>query len=97
MEKLIQISAGQGPAECGWVVAQVLKLFIEDIKKADLDYSVIQREKGSQNGTVQSVIVGISGKNLSVFLNPWLGTIQWIGTSSLRKNHKRKNWFICRL
>ena len=25
MKKLVQISAGQGPAECTWVVAQVLK------------------------------------------------------------------------
>jgi peptide chain release factor len=25
MEKIIQITAGRGPAECTWVVAQVLK------------------------------------------------------------------------
>ena len=27
-------------------------------------------------------------------IQPWLGTIQWIGQSPFRKNHKRKNWFI---
>ena len=27
-------------------------------------------------------------------MNPWIGTIQWIGTSTFRKYNKRKNWFI---
>jgi peptide chain release factor len=30
MEKIIQITSGRGPAECSWVVAQVLKTFIEE-------------------------------------------------------------------
>ncbi|MCL4132583.1 UNVERIFIED_CONTAM: hypothetical protein GTU68_008889 [Idotea baltica] len=36
----------------------------------------------------------LKGKQLDTFLESWLGTIQWIGTSAFRKNHKRKNWFI---
>ena len=27
-------------------------------------------------------------------MSNWIGTIQWIGQSNYRKNHKRKNWFI---
>jgi len=27
-------------------------------------------------------------------INPWLGTIQWISKSPIRKYHKRKNWYI---
>ena len=36
----------------------------------------------------------LSGKNVRSIIQPWLGTIQWIGQSPFRKNHKRKNWFI---
>lgn len=94
MKKIIQITAGRGPAECSWVVAQVLKLFLEEVKVAGLTYSILHREKGSENGTIQSVSIQLSGKNLAIFLATWIGTVQWIGASTFRKYHKRKNWFI---
>lgn len=94
MEKIIQITAGRGPTECSWVVAQVLKRFLEETKTEGLKYTILHREKGSQNGTVQSATIRLTGKNLEAFLATWLGTIQWIGNSTFRKYHKRKNWFI---
>nr|WP_299215009.1 peptide chain release factor H [uncultured Allomuricauda sp.] len=94
MEKIIQITAGRGPSECSWVVSQVLKQFLEETKCEGLKHIILHREKGSQNGTIQSVTVRLTGKNLGAFLATWLGTIQWIGNSTFRKYHKRKNWFI---
>lgn len=94
MEKIIQITAGRGPAECSWVVAQVLKRFLEETKSGGFKHSILHREIGSQNGTVQSVTIRLTGKNMEAFLATWLGTIQWIGVSTFRKYHKRKNWFI---
>lgn len=92
--KTIQITSGRGPVECCWVVAQVLKYLIEDIKKAKIKYTLLQREQGTENGTLQSATIQLQGKELDLFLKDWLGTIQWIGKSSFRKFHKRKNWFI---
>ena len=92
--KILQITAGRGPAECGWVVAQVLKCFLKEVKDQKMTYAILQRTTGSENGTIQSVTVQLEGTNLSAFLTTWLGTIQWIGTSTFRKYHKRKNWFI---
>ncbi len=94
MNKIIQITAGRGPAECSWVVSQVLKLFLQEIKNEGFQYVILQREKGNQNGTIQSVSIRLKGATLEVFLATWLGTIQWIGNSTFRKYHKRKNWFI---
>jgi peptide chain release factor len=28
------------------------------------------------------------------WLQPWIATIQWIGTSPYRPEHRRKNWFV---
>ncbi len=92
--KTIQITSGRGPVECCWVVAQVLKYFIEEIKQAKIEYTLIQRELGTENGTLQSATIQLQGKALESFLSNWLGTVQWIGKSSFRKFHKRKNWFI---
>ncbi len=94
MEKIIQITAGRGPAECSWVVSQVLKKFLQEAKTEGFQYVILQREKGNQNGTIQSVSIRLKGATLEVFLATWLGTIQWIGNSTFRKYHKRKNWFI---
>jgi peptide chain release factor len=92
--KIIQFSAGRGPAECAWVVAKVLKYFIEALNKNGFNYKILHKVNGLQNGTVKSVSIQIDGKQLTPFLQTWLGSIQWVGTSTFRKHHKRKNWFI---
>lgn len=92
--KTIQITSGRGPAECCWVVAQVLKIFIRTLKEEQLAYTILQKELGIENRTLQSVTVQIEGKTLEQFLKPWIGTIQWIGKSKSRVYHKRKNWFV---
>lgn len=94
MEKIIQITAGRGPAECTWVVAQVLKKMLDEADAFGIEATVVQREAGPENGTVQSVLVVLKGKSIDGFVASWTGTIQWIGKSAFRKFHKRKNWFI---
>ena len=39
-------------------------------------------------------MVKIEGNKISEVLENWIGTIQWVGISTYRKFHKRKNWFI---
>jgi len=94
MEKIIQITAGRGPAECTWVVAQVLKKILEEAETKGLEAILLQREIGQESGTVETATIAIKGQNAATFANSWIGTIQWIGQSQFRKMHKRKNWFI---
>lgn len=92
--RILQITSGRGPEECNWVVAQVLKKILDEANKLGLETNVLHREAGDINGTVISAIVMIKGKDAEIFSNSWIGTIQWIGQSPMRKFHKRKNWFI---
>ena len=94
MEKIIQITAGRGPAECTWVVAQVLKKVLDEAQEQGLEATLLQREVGQENGTVETATIAVKGTNAEKFANSWIGTIQWIGQSQFRKMHKRKNWFI---
>lgn len=94
MEKIIQITSGRGPAECSWVVAQVLKTVLEEAKENNIKTTMLQREIGIENGTVETATILLESDNLDTFLNSWIGTIQWIGQSQFRKFNKRKNWFI---
>ena len=94
MEKIIQITAGRGPAECTWVVAQVLKKVLDEAQEQGLEATLLQREVGQENGTVETATIAVKGKDAGAFADSWIGTIQWIGQSQFRKMHKRKNWFI---
>lgn len=94
MDKLIQITSGRGPLECQWVVAKVLKVFLEETKNNKIEYEIIHRENGDKNLTLKSVTILLKGKEISRFLETWLGSICWIGKSTFRKLHKRSNWFI---
>ncbi len=94
MEKIIQITSGRGPAECSWVVAQVLKTFLEEANDKNIKTTLLQRETGIENGTVETATILLKSNHLDEFVNSWIGTIQWIGQSQFRKFHKRKNWFI---
>jgi peptide chain release factor len=92
--KIIQITAGRGPAECSRVVAKVLELMLKAARSNDIDAEVLDKTAGDLNGTLSSATIKVSAKDLSVFIKEWQGTIQWIAQSPYRKFHKRKNWFV---
>ena len=94
MEKIIQITAGRGPLECQWVVAKVLKTFLQEATQAGISYTILSREEGDANLTVKSVTLQLKGKELAPFLKSWLGTVCWVGKSTFRKFHQRSNWYI---
>lgn len=90
----VQISAGRGPAECAWVVAQVLRELLSFSKDHGIKTDTISRSQGQETGTLNSCLVKLSGNKVEEVIAPWIGTVQWIGKSPFRKFHKRKNWFV---
>lgn len=90
----VQISAGQGPAECCWAVAQLLAVLRREAEAAGLAAELIDSADGEQPGTLRSALLRVEGKGGEEFLRSWRGTIQWVGKSPYRPNHKRKNWFV---
>lgn len=95
MKYWLQISSGRGPAECCWVVAQLTKYIIEITSGMQLSPRLLEATPGPKSGTYRSAIIALEGEeNLKTFIRKWEGTIQWIGQSTFRPNHKRKNWFV---
>lgn len=81
---LLQLSSGQGPAECELAVGKFLRYI-----KEYFDITVIEHVNGKYADCYKSVL--ISG---SEDLKELEGSIKWICTSPYRPKHKRKNWFI---
>lgn len=90
----LQISAGQGPDECAWVVSAFLKYLQAQANKHQIELDLLESEAGQIPQTLKSVLISLNGPEAESFARQWQGSIQWIGQSPFRPHHKRKNWFI---
>ena len=82
---IVQISSGQGPAECELAV---VKLY-ESLEKEYSDIELIQKHESRTPGCCSSIMFSTEED-----LSPLEGTIQWICESPFRPHHKRKNWYV---
>ena len=89
-EIILHVTAGQGPAECEWVVARLVHAFCKEAAKAGLACEPVE----PVDGPCPSVLLRVSGEGSEAFLVQRVGTVRWIGTSTIRPGHKRRNWFV---
>lgn len=82
---LIQISSGQGPAECELAVA----MFVESIMTEFKGLTLVESRSGRNKNCLCSATLR-TDDDLSFLA----GSVLWICRSPFRPNHKRKNWFI---
>lgn len=99
----LQITAGQGPKECGWVVAQLEKIIVGDAAQQAIRIERIESlafDKHLRYQDVEipdaylSILLRLEGKGVERFARQWHGTVQWKGQSPYREKHKRVNWFV---
>lgn len=82
---IIQLSSGQGPAECELAV----KKLYDSLKKEFPDIEMISSHEAKRTEGCTSILFQ-TGQDLSGLE----GSVQWICRSPYRPNHKRKNWFV---
>lgn len=81
----IQLSSGQGPAECELAVGKLLRALREEFP----DIRIVETMPGQKADCFRSVRIATES-DLS-FLE---GSVKWICESPYRPHHKRKNWFV---
>jgi peptide chain release factor len=94
MKKILLITSGRGPVECGRVVALVQEAIIKYARKNKIQISVLDSTKGDLDRTLLSSTLLIEGDDLNSMVTDWEGPIQWISKSPYRPMNKRKNWFV---
>ena len=82
---ILQISSGQGPIECELAV----QMLLTSLQREYPDIEVLSMHKAKYSNGYTSVLF-----STEYDLSSLEGSIQWICQSPLRKNHKRKNWFV---
>jgi peptide chain release factor len=99
----LQLTAGQGPKECAWVVAQLCQKILQAADNAELSIERVEtlafdkllRHQGViEPDAYLSVLLRLEGKEANTFARQWQGTIKWQGESPYRPRHKRINWFV---
>jgi peptide chain release factor len=89
-ETILHLSAGKGPEECRWVVAELAIAFAREAAADGLSCEPVEPIAGPS----ASILLRVSGEGGDAFARVRTGTIRWIGTSPFRPTHKRKNWFV---
>lgn len=82
---IIQLSSGQGPAECELAV----KKLYDSLKKEFQDIEMISCHEAKRAEGCTSILFQTERD-----LSGLEGSIQWICRSPYRPDHKRKNWFV---
>ncbi len=82
---ILQISSGQGPAECEMAVG----LLFDSLKKEYGDAEILSAHSSRFSDGYTSILF-TTDSDLTVLE----GSVQWICKSPFRPNHKRKNWFV---
>ncbi|WP_309386595.1 peptide chain release factor H [Cerasicoccus frondis] len=94
MKAWVQITSGRGPEECCLAVAELMRVFEKEVRKAGFAIDLLEAIAARHRGTYLSVLLTVEGKGVRDYLKSWEGTVQWIQPSSYRPNHGRKNWFV---
>lgn len=89
---LLLITSGRGPAECEYAVANIAKKIVAELENKNISATIIETVDGYNEGTYCSVLLSVTGGD--AYCRSICGTMQWIGKSPYRPNHKRKNWFV---
>lgn len=90
----VQITSGQGPAECQWVVARARDMLRAEAVAAGLRVHDVESTPGERPPCLRSCALLVEGDGAEALMTTWRGTVRWIGESPFRPAHRRKNWFV---
>ncbi len=89
----LQLSTGQGPLECGWVLPRLLVAMLAEAETAGVTAVCLEQIAGAPD-TLRSALVELRDGPCEAFAAAWVGSILWVGASPFRPHHRRRNWFV---
>ncbi len=90
----LQISSGRGPQECQWVVTRLFDVLQAESSALGIECRQLSDSGGNKGSEGRSILASLCGPHAAVIAKRWTGTIQWIGRSPFRPQHRRRNWFV---
>ncbi|QPB83686.1 peptide chain release factor H [Pseudoalteromonas rubra] len=95
---LLQLSSGQGPAECCRAVALAVSHITRQCHKAGVGLTVIETTFSDNKEGYKSILLRLYSADddamATQLAHQWQGSMLWVCQSPYRPRHKRKNWFF---
>ncbi|MFG2041007.1 peptide chain release factor H [Dactylosporangium sp. NPDC048998] len=88
------MSAGRGPQECAWAVAELAARLEAEAAGLGLATRRVQTVPGDHRSTYRSVLLHIGGADAGRFAATWTGTLCWQAPSPYRTGAGRRNWYV---
>jgi peptide chain release factor len=88
------LSAGRGPEECSWAVAELLTRLEAEASHDRVTTERLETVAGDRRGTFRSVLLRVTGERAATFAESWTGTLCWQAPSPYRTGVGRKNWYV---
>ena len=68
----IQVSAGRGPAECGWAAAMAAKEILREAGELKIKGDVLEAIPHERPNTLKSALISLEGENAdNEIFRPW--------------------------
>ena len=88
------LSAGRGPRECAWAVAELLSRLEAEAARRGVTTCRVETVAGDQPGTYRSALMRLRGPAARGMAGAWTGTLCWQAPSPYRARAGRKNWYV---
>jgi len=85
----LSISAGSGPEECAHTASLTVKALLQEIQnlpEKNIKGKVIESDPSQVKGNLRSALIALEGKDTEIFIQSWVGIIQWIWKSETAPN-----------
>ncbi|MGI5240490.1 peptide chain release factor H [Dactylosporangium sp. CA-139066] len=87
------VSAGRGPEECSWAVAELVARLEAEAAGAGVRTERLESVAGDRRGTLRSVLLRLAGERAARVAGAWTGTLCWRAPSPFRST-ERRNWYV---
>jgi peptide chain release factor len=94
MSVYLLLSAGRGPQECTWALAQLVGRLEAEATGHNVTTHRVHIVPGERPATYRSIMLRIGGADAEAFVASWTGTLCWQAPSPYRPYHGRKNWYV---
>lgn len=88
------LSAGRGPQECAWAVAELAARFEAEAASHGLSVQRLDAVSGERQGSWRSLLLRITGAGARALARSWSGTLCWQAPSPFRTSTSRRNWYV---
>ncbi len=94
MNTQLLVTAGRGPRECELAVTRLTATLKAEATATGLTVADGPTVPGSVKGGTRSAVLIVTGDGARQWAATTVGPVQWIATSPLRPEHRRRNWFV---